>query len=310
MQLTQVLAAARAWCSLWGTQQAYEEARREVSLSEELLRRVQQAAALGALTRADVADARSYAAEARLQSLSLEGEVFDGSIELAREVALEQPVRAAGVLPELPLPPGVEDTLASLERYPPVALRALQQQAEAARLVELRASKAPILQLGAVAALQPSPVEAANPGGGVAPPAQAFSVMGAAALTLPLFDRGQRERGAMVAAERRLRGEVQSETARARIELSLAHHEVGHSGEVLGLLRDQLVPAATEAAQLRETAFRAGEATVVEVLLSRRGAAAARGRFQRGMAAHVWARFKLNALLQSLRRDGTTEAAR
>lgn len=296
--LNQRLSAGRAWCAVWGAQEAFAEARREVTLSEELQRRVQQAATLGALTRADVAEVRTYVAEARLAALSLEGESFDLSIELARVVVVGGPVRAEGPLPDLPESPTPDPhpTAAELSRFPTVALRRLLAQAEQSRLIELKAARAPLLQVGAMLSLQPSPIDSS----GATQATQAWSLLGAAALTMPLFDRGERERGPLVASARKLAGEAQSEAGRAQAELALAWHEVEHSGEVLQLLREQLVPAAVDSAQLRELAFKAGDATVVEVLLARRAAAAARGRLKRAESVHAYARYKLKLLYDSL----------
>jgi outer membrane protein TolC len=63
------------------------------------------------------------------------------------------------------------------------------------------------------------------------------------------------------------------------------------------------MPASVEAARLREVTFRAGDATVVEVLVARRNAVAARARLNRAKAAHAWALVKVWLELAEIERS-------
>jgi outer membrane protein, heavy metal efflux system len=100
------LGAARSWMDLWAAQRVLEQTQNEEKIAAELVRLVERAASVSAATRADVADAKAYHAEARLMLLAAQGEVFERRVELAREAALPagpQPT-AAGDLPKPGLP--------------------------------------------------------------------------------------------------------------------------------------------------------------------------------------------------------------
>ncbi|BDG10223.1 TolC family protein [Anaeromyxobacter paludicola] len=284
--LSRRLSAAEAWIGLWGAQQAWQSAQAEVRLADEFADRIARAAQAAALTRSDLAEAESYRAEARLAALAVEGEATDLGYQLARQLgrASLTPLQAAGALPDLGLPPR-ERWAALLPRaasLPEVQARALLAQAERARELEARASKGTQLALGLSA-------QRDNQG--------LTGAFLSAGLTLPLFDRAERESAPLAASARRLEGEHRDLAAQAQSELARALHEVEHTGELLRAIETTLVPAAVESARLREAAMNAGEATVLEVLIARRGAAAAKARLARATAAHAWARVKVSLLL-------------
>jgi len=102
------------------------------------------------------------------------------------------------------------------------------------------------------------------------------------------------------AAAARARGEAEEAAALAATELARALHEVEHTGEILEATEKELLPAAEASARLREASMRAGETTVLEVLVARRGWAAARAKLTRARAAHAWASVKLWLLLADL----------
>jgi cobalt-zinc-cadmium efflux system outer membrane protein len=108
----------------------------------------------------------------------------------------------------------------------------------------------------------------------------------------------------MAAAAARAQGEFQEARAVAATELARSLHEVEHSGEVLAAIEGELVPAAQRNAQAREASMRAGETTVLEVLVARRVWAAARQKRTRAQAAHAWARVKVWMLLADMTPGG------
>lgn len=288
LRLSRELQAAQAWLSLWGATQALGEARRELELSAEFLRRVDRAAQTAVLTRVDVAEAQTYQAETQLAALALEGEVFDLGVELARVSGGGGVARAAGPLPELPQPTEEEGAklLQRAAALPePAALR-LRALAEAARYTEHHASRGVNLQVG-VGYLREAPA--------------AMVALGTLGLALPLFDRGEREQALLAASRERQQGEAQEAALRARAEVTQVLHEVIHSGEILAQVRDHLVPASQETVRLREAALRVGETTVLELLLARRAAAQARGRLRRAESGHTLARARALLLTQALR---------
>jgi outer membrane protein TolC len=294
--LARRLAAAQAWIEAWAAQSALADARQEAEIAGELADRTGRAAEQALLTRADAADAAAYRAEARQLALAVEGEVTDLGFRLAAETGRPPVALApAGDLPSPVLPPSAEWP-ALVERaggLPDVAARALLARAEAARAVEARAARGTQLTLGAR-------WQRDNLGESV--------VYGQVGLTLPLFDRGEREAAAAAAGAARARGEAEDLARAAAVGLARALHEVEHTGEVLAELEGGFLPASATALRLREVALRAGDATVLEVLVARRSAAAARARVNRAKAAHAWAQVKVWLLLAELAR--TEESSR
>lgn len=280
--LTSRLAAARAWIGLWGAERVLDETRREEAIAAELERLVTRATALGAMTRADLAEARAYHAEARLAVLNAEGEWWHSGLGLAREIAAPAsvPLRADGPLPQAPAPASTrrDAYLERMSALPAVALRVFQARAAGARAVEEHAARGTVAQLGAT-------LQRDAPGGLV--------VSAVARLIFPLFDRGERERGTMRADAARLSGEGDDALVAARADLAASFHDVDHTAALLSVLQDDLAPASREAAETRRRIFQNGGATLLEVLQSERTAVAAASRLRRMQAEHAWARAKL-----------------
>lgn len=291
LHLARQLSTAQTWLSLWGALQALMEARRELDLAAEFLRRVERAAQTAVLTKIDVAEAQAYQAETQLAALSLEGEVFDLGVALAQGTGQAGVARAQGPLPDLPAPTEEEGArlLARAEALPEPAARRLRALAEGGRMEEQRASRGAQIQVG-LGYLREAPA--------------AMVGLGTLGLSLPLFDRGERELALLTAARERQAGEAREAGLRARGEVAQIVHEVVHSGEILAQLRDHLVPATQETVRLREAALRAGETTVLELLIARRAAALARGRLRRAESGHVLARARALLLTQALREGG------
>ena len=293
--LAQRLGAARSWIELWVAQRVLAEAQREQALAGTLTKLVDRAASLSGASGADAADARAYIAEARLLVLAAHGELVNRAATLHREAGralADGALAARGELPAAPVPSKSAQRLmlGRLAALPEVQLRALRARAERLRATEERSARGWVLQLGLMA-------QRDAPGG--------FLLSGGLRVTVPLFDRGERESAPLVAQAERQAGEGHDALVRARADLAEAMHEVTHTEEVLAELRDNLVPASREGATLRERIFRAGEATVLEVLQSRRAAVAAVGRLERARGAHAWARVKLWLLSTTLLRQPT-----
>lgn len=286
------LAAARAWIDLWAAQQLLLEARAEAGIAATFTATVERAQALSAATMADVADARAYRSDADLLVLAVEGEVFHLGLLLARETGrlTGEPLAAAGDLPAPEIPPA--DAAAALdraERLPEVATRAIAGKVAQAHAVEIRAAHGVGLMTGIY-------VQRDQPGGLVP-----YAMLG---VTLPAFNRGERERGEALAAAERLAGEAEQARVAARVDVAMAIHEVEHTRKILAELEERLVPSLGESVSARERLFSAGHATVVEVLLARRQAIQARARRHRVAADHAWARVKLWLLLATIENHG------
>ena len=291
--LSHRLAAAQAWMDLWAAQQSLADSLQEADLAREFSDRMARAAAAAAFTRAEAADAATYAAEAHVQALAAEGEVVDRGYQLAVAMGqqAEKSLVASGPLPSPPAP-GRAAWPAILEaagKLPSVVAHKLASDASRARDVENRSSRGWGL------------------GTGVKGTRDYLGTWGAQAvveLSFPLFDRGEREAAPQAAAAARAEGEYQEARSVAATELARSLHEVEHTGEVLDAIEKELVPAAEANAKAREASMRAGETTVLEVLVARRVWAAARARRTRALATHAWAQVKVSMLLADMTPGG------
>ncbi|OJT17086.1 hypothetical protein BO221_47615 [Archangium sp. Cb G35] len=287
--LSRQLAIAEAWLRLWAAEQAIIQSGHELKLATSFRDAVQGAAKLGASTKLELAEAGAYLAEARLAELDAEGQVAERRVALAMLLGKDpsRPLQATGALPEVELPPDAEwaPLVARASRMPEAAARTLGAQLERARAAEAHASRGTLLQVG-VAGLR----EYDGAAGG------ALTLT----LTPSLFERGERDQGALLASAERLEGEARDVGHRAAAGLALTLHEVEHSRQVLAALRGELLPSAEEAARLRELLFQSGDSTVPEVVLARRALAAARIRLGHARAGEAWARVKARFFIDAL----------
>jgi outer membrane protein, heavy metal efflux system len=116
---------------------------------------------------------------------------------------------------------------------------------------------------------------------------------GALGLSLPMFDRGERERSVTIARATQLDGEMKREQANAVADLAMGLHEVDHTQDVVDTLSSAMLPPLEDALSHRMRLFEAGEATMLEVITARRNVANARGRLERARAQNAWARVKV-----------------
>jgi outer membrane protein TolC len=119
-------------------------------------------------------------------------------------------------------------------------------------------------------------------------------------LSLPLFDRGQRERAELMATAARLRVGLQGAEAGAQVDLRQALHDVDHFGGVSRLLQDTLLPAAAREVALRERLLLAGDGTILEVLWARRAYITACAQAARTKATLAGSRHRLSLYLRAL----------
>ena len=282
--LSHRLAAAQAWMELWAAQQSLADSLQEYDLASEFSTKMARAAAAAAFTRAEAADAATYAAE---------GEVVDRGYQLAVAMGqeAEKALVAAGPLPAPPAPRRADwpAILQAAGKLPAVAAHKLASDASRARDVEARSSRGWGL------------------GTGVKGTRDYLGTWGAQAVvefSFPIFDRGEREAAPQAAASARADGEFQEARAVAATELARSLHEVEHTGEVLEAIEKELVPAAEANAKARDASMRAGETTVLEVLVARRVWAAARQKRTRALASHAWAGVKVWMLLADMTPGG------
>ncbi len=279
--LEQRLEAARAWIDLWSAEQVFELTKREAALGGDFVRLVEKAAAASAATKADLAEARAYHAEARLAVIAAEGEMMEQGLLLARVLAAgPEALGSSGDLPAAPIPVGTnrKEALQRISNLPAVQAKTLAADVERARLAEEKAARGSSLSLGVY-------LQRDSPGG--------FVAYGAVGLTFQLFDQGERERSVTVARVAQLSGETKRETANAAVDLALGLHEVDHTQEVVDTMAGTLIPALEEALANRLRIFEGGESTILEVITARRNLTNARGRLERARAQNAWARVKV-----------------
>lgn len=281
------LAAAQAWLSLWAAQSALEAAHEELTLTTSWQAKVARGAEAGGFTRVDVAVASAYHAEAHLTALSLEGEAFVRGVALNRVLGrdAERPALTEGAPPPLG-EAAIESArvLRQADTAPPVRAAAAQVEVERLRADELGAARGSALQVGALAWRE---------GGGD------LAAVASLQLTMPLFERAQRERSAAAAALSRAEGRAQLVLAEERAERVDALHEVEHSAEVLRVIEGQLLPASREALDGMQKRFDAGETTAQELVLTRRALLTTRARHARARADVAFARFHLATLMEA-----------
>ncbi len=283
------LGTAQAWLALWAAQGALEAARREHTLIVDLHEKVARGAAAGGFTKVDVAVTRAYVAEAHLAELSLEGEVFSRGIALNRVLGRDDDdTLVAGALPDIRLADvAPSEVLDAASRSSVVGAAAALTEATKAHGVELEAQRGTSLQVGALGWRE---------GGGD------LAAVGTLQLTLPVFERAQRERSANAAAQAQAQGRERAALVEERLERRDALHEVEHTAEVRKAVEDELLPAATDSADGIERRFAAGEATAQDVVMARRTLVATTARRIRARADEVFARFRLAVLSEEARR--------
>jgi len=283
------LGAARLWTELWGTTQAERLARNEAELARQSLERTEHLEQRGAATQVDVATARTYLAEVEARRLAVEGEAVEQGLALGRWLGLEDAVQVQGEPDPVQLPRLTEELVAEALRrsaeLPEPALRRAAEQTERAREKEVTAQRGTQLYLGAMVLHEPT-----------AP----WAAFGTLALSLPLFERGQRERADLLSTAARLRVATEAAAAGAQVELRQVLHDVEHFAELGKLLDETLLPAAEREVALRERLLAVGDGTILEVLLARRSLVAARAQAVRVRASLLGSRHRLSLYLTAL----------
>ncbi len=294
--LERQLETAHAWIEVWSAAARHEAMQQEAKLAEELRARIARGAESGAFTSADVADADIYLAEARIALVNAEASVFETGVSLGSALAATDgvPMVADGPLPDFSPPSAPrEQIVEAAGGHPHVRALLLASEAERARGRELAAASGWSLQLGLSGQRESDGSLLGFAGAGV---------------TLPLFDRGQRERGSSAAEAASMKGRAESTRALMAAELARGHHEVEHTRELFELIRDRLQPAAEESVRLKEKLLLAGETTLFEVLTARRNAASVRARRTDAEGAYALARVRLALLVETLlQKRGTRE---
>lgn len=275
------VAVAHAWLEAWAAQAAGRAAHAEVERARALAATLDRLVDGGSVTRADAAAARAFAAEAAAFALEWEGRQVEAGAALALLLGEGALLTVSDALPSLEVP---EVDAALAPRLPAVRLLDAQALAEQQRAAEVAAQWASQLQVS----IQ----------GGHETPGQWLGNVGLG-LTLPLFERGEREASHHRAEAARLAGALSQATAQARVQLLLLAHELEHTAEVHRVVHDEQLPAAAEAARLEQRRFEQGETTLGALLLVRRQALQAEVAAAQTRAAMLAARVEAREVLAS-----------
>lgn len=285
------LEIAATWLHLWSAQSALEFSRTEEALAKDLLSRVEAALPLGGTTQLEVAEARGYAAEARLAVLTSEGAAYDARLALNRALGLEagRDAVAHGPPPSRrPIPDASqrERLIERAEQLPTVLQHRHAAEAARARIQEARQNAGWKLSVGAQGELQAGRYPAAH---------------GLLTLTPPLFDTGAREAAQAASEAARSGGQEREARVAAHTFVTGALHEAEHTLAVLHTTEQSLVPALVEAARLTDLRFQHGQSSVLDVLRARRAVVAAQSRLVISQAEAALAAFRLQLLEAALR---------
>ncbi len=265
--------AGRSWLDAWAAHQAVSLAVEEHAAAQALVQRLERALATQGVTRAEVEGARAFAAEAEAFALMQEGRAFEAEAALATATGAEQVDEVSGEPPTLEEAGGAVPVTASAQE------RVLGAQVDAARAREgeARAQWGTSLTATVLAVREV--------------PSQWVGAVGLG-VSLPIFERGQAEAGAQRALGVRLRGELEATRRRTHLEARVIEHELVHTAEVFAAVDGRQRVAAVEAARLETLRFDRGEATILELVVLRRQALAARVAALGARADLVLARFK------------------
>jgi outer membrane protein TolC len=279
-------AIARAWFARWTGQQSVAIAAKEVSLAAELLARMQIMAAAGEATQVDVAQVEAWQAEAALFELQMEGAAFDSGVELARRVgdSRNSPLSTVDDLPLVELP-AVGDLRANLSkptRMPNVVVARAAREADAARVIELRAARGAELNLGAMGWRE---------GGGDT------AAVAIVEWTLPLIEHGKRESSVAVAALAEAEQFERGAMLDAEAERLRLIHEVVHTEEVLRATEGALLRTAQRLEDFQRKRLEAREGTSQDWVLARRAVLRASIEAAHARANHALARFRAREAL-------------
>lgn len=285
------LEVAAAWLQVWALQTALETARGEAALAGTLLEKMEGAQKLGGVTRLEVAEARTYLAEARLLLLDVEGALVSARLTLNRTLGLpgQTSVRADGPAPSLVPDPTEEERqqlFDAAERHPAVIAQRRAVHSSEARLGETRRSAGWQVSIGAQGGLLAGRYPSAS---------------GLLTVSPPLFETGARDTALGVAELAQAEGLLREVLAATASDLADALHEVAHANAVLRVLEQELRPASAQEAELATLLFDNGQVDVLAVLRARRASSAAQRRLALGHADAALAGLRLTLLREALR---------
>lgn len=289
VKFRQKLGVVRLWMALWAQEQVEQLSQEEVALATQIVAQTERLFQAGAATQVDVTTAQTYLAEQKAQQLSAEGEVVEQGLVLGQFIGQKEAVHAAGdpdpVTLPLVQPSLIEEAQRRIATLPEPQHKWSQAQVDKAHAHEAVTQRGSQLWLGALALREPT-----------AP----YAVFGTLALSIPAFDRGQREQTELLASAARQKVAAQAAEHSALIDLKQTLHDVEHYGQLHNILFAQLLPAAQRQVELRQRLLLAGDGTILEVLMARRSHLQAKAQAARAKAMLASSQHRLALYLTAL----------
>jgi len=287
------LEAARRWIDLATLARIQQTLDERIRTSEELVSQRERALAAEVGTVQSLAEERAVLAELRHSRLTLEGDEFTASVQLALAMGRAPEAErseAVGELPNPALPAQAEirARIADIDSVPDVVVERLRATAARARAAETSALYKPVLDVG-------TQVERAAAGD-----RGAWVVYGISGISFPGL--GQERRSVALAKEQVATAAATTDSTRlqARAELEDALHELEHTATVAALLEEQTLPALRTLVSSRARAVAVGEEASFALSAARSQELAALEAAHRAQGAHSWARVHMWLLLAEL----------
>lgn len=287
------LEAARRWIDVATLARIQQTVKERVRTMEQLVSQQERALAAEVGTLQSLAEARAALAELQQHQLTLEGDDFTASAQLALAMGRApeaERLQAVGDLPNPPLPTEAEirARIEDIDSVPDMIVEQLRETAARARAAEASAMYGPVLDVGA----QVERSAAGSDG--------AWVVYGVSGISFPGFAQ---ERRSVSHAQEQVATAAASTTStrlQARAELEEALHELAHTAAVAALLEEQTLPALNALVTSRARAVALGEETSSALSAARNQELAALEASHRAQGAHSWARVHLWLLLAEL----------
>jgi outer membrane protein TolC len=291
-RLQRRLEVAEAWLQQWALQHQAEVLRRELQASDGWTQDTRRLVDAGEAKRTELSTALAWRTEVELDVLALEGDMHHAGLRLAELVGRDdvEQLGARGQPPTVPLDDASLLRLAELaEDLPAVRRPRLAAAAARAREVEIVRDNGWKLAVGGMAQMdQPGP---------------ALGVFGQIGVQIPMGGRNERARAVELGQAATLDGEAEAAARQTRREIRDALHELHHTGEQLEALRERLVPALDEIAELELRSLTQGETTTRRVVEARRSSLAGHRRVARTEGERAWAELRVWLLIVALEDD-------
>ncbi|MCB9646355.1 MAG: TolC family protein [Deltaproteobacteria bacterium] len=284
--LAQRMEAARAWFQLWRYEAELSALDEEAELARALATRLRTAVEAGAALAADGVEADIFFEEVATHRLDAEGLRFDAAMGLVAALGQDgaQLPATAGGPPQVQIPEeqAWPALAARAQDLPDAAHRALAARAAEARRAEVAASHSTKLTPTLYAQME-------RP--------QDVLLFAGVSVQLPLFDKGERDRGLAEAEAITARAEARDAAVTAGRTLRQALHEVEHTREVEQHVRAHVLPKVEQWVALTQRRFDAGETELMPVVAARRRLVAERIRLIELEEERRWSEVKAWLLL-------------